>query len=434
MYKKVVLKDSQITLIHIPVPKKDPRLHVSALFGAGSRDEKGYPLGIAHFLEHMMFRGSKNHPSFDALAQAFEWLGGEWNGQTGQEFTEYTYTGTSTSLGESLELFADFLKYPLLQDLEREKQVILREIDDELNEWGHSTDLDGHISSLFWPKTSMGEPIIGTQKTVQSTTLDDLSRFRNTFYQGANLILTVVSHGSFSKVKKLAKQFFSDYPLVGKKSPWNQAIPQAPFRGPKLKWVEHSDSQCHIALSFLCQGENGTPKERAAYEILSRILSDGFSSRLVQRLREERGFVYDISAQFSLHRDRGTLDIQTALQPDHLLAGLGDIFDILKNLGHQGPTPKELKKAKTRYGVDQEITLADPANIAFRLGWLTLEDQTWNPDGFLRTLKGISSKTLMEVCQRVFQPQNLALVILGPKDLDKEKKISELLAQGNLLE
>src|SRR4051794_25590431 len=129
----------------------------------GSRLETGpFPQGVSHFLEHMMFRGSSRYPEFTRLAEAFEWLGGDWNAATGHEHTEYLYSGIRHTAADVIALFADFLETPQLTDIEVERAIILRELDGETNDHGHSTDLDYHVATLLWPGTTMAQPIIGT--------------------------------------------------------------------------------------------------------------------------------------------------------------------------------------------------------------------------------------------------------------------------------
>ena len=99
--------DSGLGLLHIPLDN-DPRLYLGVTISAGSRYENKRALGAAHFLEHMMFRGSKNYPSFRSISRAFEWLGGEWNAATGHEHTEYWFSGNASSWQEAINLFSDF--------------------------------------------------------------------------------------------------------------------------------------------------------------------------------------------------------------------------------------------------------------------------------------------------------------------------------------
>jgi predicted Zn-dependent peptidase len=131
-----------MTALHVPMPHDD-HFFLGVMIKAGSRLESGdHPPGVSHFLEHMMFRGSARYPEFTRLAEAFEWLGGDWNAATGQEHTEYWYSGIRHTAPEVIELFADFLESPQLTDVETERNIILRELDGETNDHGHSTDLD----------------------------------------------------------------------------------------------------------------------------------------------------------------------------------------------------------------------------------------------------------------------------------------------------
>jgi predicted Zn-dependent peptidase len=138
-----------MTAVHCPLPG-DNRAYAGLVIRTGSRNEHLAQLGVSHFLEHMMFRGSKAHPSFRQLAEAFEWLGGEWNAATGAEHTEYWYAGTISNLEPALAALAEFMENPALLDMEIERQVILQELQGELNEFGNSTDLSFHTACHMW--------------------------------------------------------------------------------------------------------------------------------------------------------------------------------------------------------------------------------------------------------------------------------------------
>jgi len=147
-----------LKVIHVPTPNDDSFV-LGMIVRAGSRFESEASCGISHFLEHMMFRGSKQYPTFTQLAAAFEWLGGEWNAETGHEYTQYWYSGIRHTCEEVMRLFAEFFAYPTLSDIDIERKIIQREIQGELNEFGHSMDTDYHIATLIWPDTSMARPM-----------------------------------------------------------------------------------------------------------------------------------------------------------------------------------------------------------------------------------------------------------------------------------
>ena len=154
-----------MTAVHVPAPDRES-FYLELMIRAGSRLERPETAGAAHFLEHMMFRGSKRFPEFTALARAFESLGGEWNAATGHEHTEYSYHGIKHNRVEAMELFHEFLQNPRLVDLAVERKVILREMEGDLNEHGHSLDTGQHIAGLVWPGSSLEQPILGTRESL----------------------------------------------------------------------------------------------------------------------------------------------------------------------------------------------------------------------------------------------------------------------------
>ena len=356
---------SGLTLLHAPLPHDD-RFFLGVTVKAGSRLESGTHLsGVSHFLEHMMFRGSSAYPEFARLAEAFEWLGGEWNAATGHEHTEYWYSGIRHTAPEIIEMFADFLETPQLTDIEVERNIILRELDGETNDHGHSTDLDHHVASLIWPGTTIAQPILGTRESLAKIDVESLRRYRDAFYVPQNMVVAAVG-GDGSVLPILEKHFASHRRALAPKA--KVEYPSLPaFKGPAVKWIEHSDNEYDVKLSFLCGG--GWSPDAHAYELITRILADGFCSRLARRLREELGLVYDISSGTSLGLDAGTLDV-TAL----CAAGTGldeflkELFLLLKSSSRRRvPTADELDRAIVRSVVDAELSPAVPEAIGTKL-------------------------------------------------------------------
>ena len=170
---------SGIQVIHLPTTQDNLELHLFCPFSCrfDSRSKRA-PRNFTFSRTHALFRGSRNYPSFLKLANAFEWLGSEWNGGTSHEYTEYTFTGMSRHLAKALELFADFIQHPTLCDFEREQEIILREIDDDLNEYGFSMEMDQHCRGLFWPDSTIAQPILGTSQTVSRISRETIAKYR----------------------------------------------------------------------------------------------------------------------------------------------------------------------------------------------------------------------------------------------------------------
>ncbi len=417
---------SGLTLFSIPRPHDD-HFFLGVTLKVGTRLERGkHKPGVSHFLEHMMFRGSKRYPDYAQLAEAFEWLGGDWNAATGQEHTEYWYSGIKHTAAEVIDLFADFIATPQFTDIEVERSIITRELDGETNDHGHCTDLDYHIATLLWPGTTLAQPILGTRESIASMTVDDLRRYRDAFYVPQNMAISVV--GGDDHLLDLLRSAFgnlrADFRDVNKVA----FPPLANYKGPTVKWVEHSDNEYEIKLSFVCGSEWSS--EAQTVELVSRILADGFCSRLGRRLREQLGLVYDIHAHPSLGLDVGTLDIGASCAQDQLDEFMTELLRELARLATDGPTSDELERARVRSIVDLELAPTVPEVIGTRLPWAYLAGRNLSLVEERERLKAVTTEAAAEWCKRTLTASNAALAVLGPAAKDIEKRLKKALVAG----
>lgn len=409
-----------MTAIHVPVTTDDS-FYIGMMIRSGSRLESPKKIGLAHFLEHMMFRGSKHYPRFTELAEAFEWLGGDWNAATGYEHTEYWYTGIINTAPDVIRLFAEFLHNPSFNDIEVERNIVIRELEGETNDHGHSVDLDYHIATLLWPGTPIAQPILGNRDTIMSFSIKDLQKFRSSHYTPANMSICIVG-GEDSQLLSMLEESFAAYgtDFTGKAATNKyQALPV--FKGPAAKWIEHSDNEYEIMVSFPCEGE-WSPKAQI-YHLISRLLTDGFCSRLGRSLREEMGLVYSISAAANLGPDRGTLDIHASCAQDQLDKYLAELLKQLHALATHGAEPDEVQRVIQRSIVDVELATLDQELIAGRLNWTTLCGKPCTWAGLRDEILSIRPTDVLKVSAELFRPENTAIAILGPEEKDIEKRV-----------
>lgn len=416
-----------LTALHVPMPHTD-QFFIGQMVRAGSRLEPADRYGVSHFLEHMMFRGSRLHPDFGKLAEAFESLGGDWNAATGHEHTEYWYSGIIHTAEEVTALFADFLESPRLNDIEVERSVIERELDGETNDHGHSIDLDYHIATLFWPGSTMAHPILGTRDTLAAMTVEKLRDYRDSHYAPGNMAVCVVGGDDSPQWMEMIARHFSDHraALAGKARQPFPAVPS--YVGPRAKWIEHSDNEYEIRLSFLVQGEWADDAQR--YDLVSRMLADGFCARLTKRLREELGLVYDISAFTVLGHDFGTIDVSASCAQDELDQFLVELLALLRKFAAEGPSDDELRRIATRSLVDLELAPTHPEALATRLSWAAICGQA---QSFAQERERIASAGVRDIralSQQIFRREKAALAVLGPAGDHVEARINKILREG----
>lgn len=424
---RVATLPSGLTILH--VPSHDAKLYLGVVIRAGTRLEVPNNNGVAHFLEHMMFRGSKRFPEFTKLAEAFEWLGGEWNAATGHEHTEYWYSGIATTAADVVDLFAEFLENPALNDMEIERNVVVRELEGEMNDHGLSTDLDHHAATLLWPQSTLALPIIGTKESIAGISLDTLRAYRDKFYTPKNMAVCLVGGDAKWDGLGLLEKFFAKHRTTFEKSPPTKFAAVKAQSEPAVKWVQHSDNEYEIKLAFACGGE--WSEEAPILELLTRILSDGFTSRLGRRLREELGLVYHIEATTGLYHDVGTLDVNASCSQDQLDKFLTELFALLKKLREEGPGDEELERARIRAVVDLELSATHPELIGPRLAWAHLCGVKLELARERALLEKATVKDLAHVAKYLFRPERAALVAMGPSGgKDLEKKMKKMLVEG----
>ena len=400
-----------MSFIHVPA-RDDERLFLSCLIRSGSRVERAEHSGIAHFLEHMMFRGSKKFPSFGGLAEAFEWLGGEWNAATGQEYTEYVYSGVRRNHREAFDLFFEFLSEPVFRDIEVERQIILRELHGELNEFGLSTDVPHHISQLVWPGQALARPIIGEAASLARIGEGELREFRARWYRPENMALCVVG-GTSQEADIAAAQFAGYRAATLASSAVGEASTKAQAKLPAVKVVENSDNEYQFQMAFRCEGQ--WHDDAPVYEILVRMLSDGFSARLPRRIREELGLVYDISADATLMTDCGLLNINASVDYENMERLVSELGVLLRDIATKPAGAKELEKFQRRALVDLEMAASEPSQVAFRCAWNELNGKSRSLREYADRLMAVKAADIVHCARKVFVPANRAVVALGPK-------------------
>jgi predicted Zn-dependent peptidase len=415
-----------MTAVHVPT--EGDQFYIGVTIRAGSRAESPDLTGIAHFLEHMMFRGSRKYPEFTALAEAFEWLGGEWNAATGYDHTEYWYSGIRHTAAESIELFAEFMTHPAFGNIEVERHIIQRELDGEMNDHGHSTDLDYHIAMQLWPGSPVARPILGSPETLEKIQVEALRAHRDRLYTPPNMAVCVVSADDSDVILALLERAFGNYRAESAEAVTNAYIPFATKPGPHAKWIEHSDNEYEIQLSFATDGQ--WSDDAPALEILARIMSDGFCARLTRRLREELGLVYDVSCQENLGIDHGSIDINAACSQEQLDEFLRELTALLHQFAKQGPNTDEVERAKLRTIVGLELSAGRPDEIAPRLCWSHLCGRPFSLMKEREKLLAVTTADVARVAKQVLRQERAALAVLGPQSDNIEVRIKKALTSG----
>ena len=395
-------------------PQKNyKKISFNTFFNVGVRDEEKKHSGISHFLEHMMFRGSKNYPDFKRLATAFEKYAGDWNASTGYETTDYSFSGLYTKNSHNIvDLFYDFLFYPQFEGIEKERQIVLREIEDDLNHLGHLIDADHQALKLLWPSSTLSRPITGTKDSIESLSFDDLAFYYKSFYVSSNMLLTLSGPDEAKDwIPKIDEKFslLEEMKTITRKK---EILPN--FVGPKVSLIEHPDNQYQVHMIFPCQNE--WDQDYPVYSILDSLLSDGYMSRLSYRIREEKGLVYDIDSSVCSYNDSGTFSIYSSTETSMFHLFLPELLKILSNLSKNKITDEELERAKVRSLMRLSTLTYDKESYMHYVARSYFIKKDPKLDLLCDKIKNMTKNQIMSCAERLFVKRNCGLVMIGPKD------------------
>jgi len=306
------------------------------LVKVGAKDE-GEKAGIAHLLEHMLFKGSE-HYDRQELARITDMLGGDFNGLTHKDYTLYYIRAPYDKLELATSILVDIFKNPLLspEELEKEKQVIL----EEMRERDNSPEevAKEQLLSLVWDGHPLGRSILGFEETLLSITSDDLRDFLSLYHYPEAITISAagrIDESSF--LGELEKRLGN---LKGRKKEGSKE----PKFQPGEKELLYATNQVHLCLAM--ESSKASEESHYAYGVLATLLGGGSASRLFQKLREERGLCYDVEAEDLALEDTGLLNIYTASHPSNKRILRELIEEELISLRDKGVEREELERSK----------------------------------------------------------------------------------------
>jgi predicted Zn-dependent peptidase len=387
----VTVFESGLTVI----TEKRPHLE-SVSFGAyvrvGSRDESPSENGIAHFLEHMAFKGTEKRSALDIVIQA-ENVGAQLNAYTSHDHTAYFIKTLQENTAIGVDIIGDILCHSKFdpEDVLHERDVIIQEIADSKD------DISGSLAERFqlisYPNQAIGRPIAGTEESVRSIDSNRLKAFVEKYYVPSNTVVTACGDLEHNEICDLVHEHFKD--LKGLKP---AVSGKAIYAGGEYR-EERDAGQNHLFLGF--QSPSRMDHDLFDSIILSIILGGGMSSRLFQKIREELGLCYDLHATVSIESDTGIFMIYTASsEPDNVL--LPEIWNEIKGL-NDVVGEDELKRAKALFKADVLMSRESPG---YRCGQMAEQWQNHKRiiarEEIIARIDSISASDILLVSQKIF--------------------------------
>ena len=384
---------------------------------AGTRDETLENNGIAHFLEHMVFKGSKNYPTPESL-NILEATGGYKNAGTSQEYTMYEAKLPSDKLSLGLSVLSDIILNPLLDSeaLEKEKNTILEEIKRRQDQ---SEELV--VEEFFHLR---GLTTLGTPESIKSLSKGQFDIYHQSFYTSANILVCVSGKFDTDLVKSKISQVFSKLPklLTGTWPPPKKII------GPLVKIIEKpQEKQIQLVLGGEAFGM--TDPRRFALAVLFRILDFGLSGRLFKAIRIDRNLAYSINAGTDLESDHGSWLVTAGVSPKNLKILIQVILKELKKLKELKVTEQELRDAIEKVRVPLLFSLESSLSQMEFFAQQTLfrPNEILTHAQAIEKIKAVTAEDVQSVARDLFVTSNLNLVLVGPVKEAEKKMLLQIL-------
>ncbi|MCA1583897.1 MAG: insulinase family protein [Acidobacteria bacterium] len=372
----------------------------------GSRHEPSENTGIAHFVEHMLFKGTATRSAED-IAQQVDSIGGQLDAFTSKEYAGYYIKVLDEHLPRAVNLLADLVSRPTFSadELEREKKVVLEEIkmvEDTPDDLVHEL-----FAERFWSGHPLGRPILGTPDSVSSLDRPTLQRYFRDAYVANNFIVVAVGNLDHERLRDLIEQEFTHVPPSG------AAIDDHPPTVSSSVEVR----QKVLEQSHVCLGTVGLPQmhpDRYAGYVLNTVLGGSMSSRLFQNVREKRGLAYAVFSGMSAYQDVGALSVYAGCANSAVAELIDVVVAEMRRLADESIPEEELRRAKDHLKGSLMLNLESTSSRMSHLARQELyQDVSDGLDAMLAEIEGVSTDAVKDLARALFTVRPLGITVLG---------------------
>jgi predicted Zn-dependent peptidase len=378
----------------------------------GSRHESDPESGVAHFVEHMLFKGTTSR-SAQQIAQTIDSIGGQLDAFTAKEFASYYIKVLDEHLPIAIDLLSDMVIRPALApgDVTREQGVILEEIkmvEDAPDDLVHEL-----FAQQFWSRHPLGRPILGTPETVSSFQSDGLRDYFGRTYTASNLLVAAAGNLEHGRFRDLIAHAFDGLPR-GAAAPADDAPAVTPGISVRVKDIEQS----HV-----CLGSRAYPQahdDRHAAYLLNTILGGSMSSRLFQHIREDRGLAYAVFSTLASYSDAGMVTVYAGCATDKVSEVIDLTVAELRTLRDEAVPGEELQRAKDHLKGSLMLSLE---NTSSRMSHLARQQiyfgRFFSLDETLAAIDAVTVADVQRVARDLFRGGELVATVVGPKTTAK---------------
>lgn len=423
-FKKKVLS-SGLSLVMVPMETES--VTVSGVVRAGSRDEIEGQYGGAHFLEHMVFKGTEKYPKVGDISREIEGIGGIQNAFTWNDMTGFWVKIPKKYLEKGLDIVGELMNNPLLSEIEFEKErgTIIEEI--KMYKDNYPVVAVDKMEDLLFFGTGLERAVIGTEKSIKNMSVENLKAFYDRWYFAENMVV-VVSGGleDEDKIAGLVEDKFSSIIKKGKFIDERNKEEFGKNKGQVVKTVEKDIQQVHLALGV--RGLGPYSKKMYAWKVMNQVLGGGMTSRLWEEIREKRGLAYYIVSETESHKDLGMQVVRGGFKKGQELEVVKIVKDIVSDLSSNLVSEKEFLiakeslKGKLVLGMESNNRVAD----WMAMDWALREGKIRKPSSMLEEVDKVTREEILEVAKDLWSGE-LFLGAVGPLKKGVEEEFKKVL-------
>ncbi len=394
--------------LHV-VPMDSYSIGVGLFIRVGSRYEADEEGGIAHFIEHMLFKGTKRRPSARELSQAIEGIGGIFNANTGRELTTYWAKVGRDHLEIALDVLIDMVSNSLFkeEEIEKERRVIIEEINESFDTPEDIVFL--LLDELMWPSHPLGRDVAGTRETVANLSHAQITALWNRFYRPENMVLSVAGPVDLDGVAALVAPRMKRR-QNGDRAGFRSVPPHMP--GPQAVVRNRDIEQAHLCIA--CPGIPRNHPDRFALRMLNAVLGEGMSSRLFLEVRERQGLAYSVYSYSSFLSDSGVIGTYAGVDPQRLGDALAAILGEWDRLRQHPVSQEDLSRAKEFVKGRTLLRLEDSyANASWVGVQSALDDEVRTVEDVLSQIDHVMPDDIQRIAQTLLLEENLHMTIVG---------------------
>lgn len=406
MYKTKKLNNG-LTIIAEEIPYLKS-ISMGIWFRSGIKTEENYIDGVSHFIEHMMFKGTKNRTSKQLVAE-IENLGGVINAFTGRECTCYYVRLLDEHLNIGIDILSDMILNSKFdeKDIEREKSVIIEEL--KMYEDSPEDLTYDILLEKVYNNKGIGKNILGSKESIKSMNRDAILDYFEKFYVPENAVLSICGNFDFDETVKLIEDKFENW--HGEKPDYNL---QNEIFNPCIVKKDRDYEQTNLAICFECENIGSSSNDVYAIDIINNVLGGSSTSRLFQRIREDEGLVYSIYSEQEFYREKGELGIYASMSTENL----EDVYRLVKeeiiSLNENGITEEELNNSKEQLKGEFMLGMESTESRMNAIGkYMLITGKVETLEDVIEGLNSITMEDINRVIKDVLDIDKMGVCVVG---------------------